>query len=81
MTRFQRLAAATVIASFVLVVIGVAVRATDSGVACPHWPGCFEGRSQQWCGNAKEREKRNKRGSRAVAKKKAPTVSLSIRRP
>ncbi len=43
MTRFQRLAAATVIASFVLVVIGVAVRATDSGVACPHWPGCFEG--------------------------------------
>ncbi len=43
MTRFQRLAAATVAASFVLVVIGVAVRATDSGVACPHWPGCFEG--------------------------------------
>ena len=43
MTRFQRLAAATVVASFVLVVIGVAVRATDSGVACPHWPGCFEG--------------------------------------
>jgi protoheme IX farnesyltransferase len=42
-TRFQRLAAATVVASFVLVVIGVAVRATDSGVACPHWPGCFEG--------------------------------------
>ena len=26
-----------------LVVIGVAVRATDSGVACPTWPGCFEG--------------------------------------
>ena len=23
--------------------IGVAVRATDSGLACPHWPGCFEG--------------------------------------
>ena len=43
MTRFQRLAAATVIASFVLVVIGVAVRATNSGVACPNWPGCFEG--------------------------------------
>jgi protoheme IX farnesyltransferase len=42
-TRFQRLAAATVIASFVLVVIGVAVRATGSGLACPHWPGCFEG--------------------------------------
>ena len=43
MTRFQRLAAATVFATFVLVVIGVAVRATDSGLACPHWPGCFEG--------------------------------------
>jgi heme o synthase len=43
LTRFQRLAAATVFAAFVLVVIGVAVRATDSGLACPHWPGCFEG--------------------------------------
>jgi protoheme IX farnesyltransferase len=42
-TRFQRLAAATVAATFLLVVIGVAVRATDSGLACPHWPGCFEG--------------------------------------
>ena len=43
MTRFQRLAAATVAATFVLVVIGVVVRATDSGLACPNWPGCFEG--------------------------------------
>ena len=43
MTRFQRLAAATVAAAFVLVVIGVAVRATDSGIACPVWPGCFPG--------------------------------------
>jgi protoheme IX farnesyltransferase len=43
LTRFQRLAAATVAAAFVLVVIGVAVRATDSGVACPVWPGCFPG--------------------------------------
>ena len=43
MTRFQRLAAATVAAAFLLVVIGVVVRATDSGLACPHWPGCFEG--------------------------------------
>jgi protoheme IX farnesyltransferase len=42
-TRFQRLAAATVATTFLLVVIGVAVRATDSGLACPHWPGCFEG--------------------------------------
>ena len=43
MTRFQRLAAATVAAAFLLVVIGVVVRATNSGLACPHWPGCFEG--------------------------------------
>jgi protoheme IX farnesyltransferase len=43
LTRFQRLAAATVVAAFVLVVIGVAVRATGSGVACPTWPGCFPG--------------------------------------
>ena len=43
MTRFQRLAAATVATTFLLVVIGVIVRATDSGMACPHWPGCFEG--------------------------------------
>jgi protoheme IX farnesyltransferase len=42
-TRFQALAAATVATTFVLVTIGVVVRATDSGMACPHWPGCFEG--------------------------------------
>jgi len=42
-TRFQRLAAATVATTFLLVTIGVAVRATDSGMACPHWPGCFDG--------------------------------------
>jgi len=44
MTRFQRLAVATVVTTFGLVAIGVAVRATDSGLACPTWPGCFEGR-------------------------------------
>jgi len=43
LTRFQRLAVATVALTFALVVIGVVVRATDSGMACPHWPGCFEG--------------------------------------
>jgi protoheme IX farnesyltransferase len=43
LTRFQRLAAATVATTFLLVVIGVVVRATDSGLACPNWPGCFEG--------------------------------------
>jgi len=43
LTRFQRLAAATVAAAFLLVVIGVVVRATESGLACPNWPGCFPG--------------------------------------
>jgi protoheme IX farnesyltransferase len=42
-TRFQKLAAATVVTAILLVTIGVIVRATASGTACPHWPGCFEG--------------------------------------
>src|SRR5439155_22680019 len=42
-TRFQKVAAATVTTTFLLVVIGVLVRSTDSGVACPTWPGCFPG--------------------------------------
>jgi protoheme IX farnesyltransferase len=42
-SRFQRLAAATVATVFLLVTIGVVVRATASGEACPHWPGCFAG--------------------------------------
>jgi len=42
-TGFQKLAAATVVTTFLLVTIGVVVRATDSGMACPHWPGCFDG--------------------------------------
>jgi heme o synthase len=43
LSRFQRLAAATVATVFLLVTLGVIVRVTSSGVACPHWPGCFEG--------------------------------------
>ncbi|HET7029968.1 MAG TPA: heme o synthase [Candidatus Limnocylindrales bacterium] len=43
MTRFQKLAAATVVTAILLVTIGVIVRATGSGTACPHWPGCFDG--------------------------------------
>ncbi len=38
---FQRLAAVTLASSLVLVAVGGAVRATDSGLACPTWPGCF----------------------------------------
>jgi protoheme IX farnesyltransferase len=42
-TRFQKLAAATVVTAILLVTIGVIVRVTESGVSCPNWPGCFEG--------------------------------------
>ncbi len=45
MTRYQRLAALTVLTTLVLVIIGVVVRATNSGMACPTWPGCFEGQA------------------------------------
>ena len=41
MTRFQRLAAATVVTTFLLITIGVIVRATDSGLGCPDWPFCY----------------------------------------
>ena len=38
---FRRLAVVTACLSLVLVAVGGAVRATDSGLACPTWPGCF----------------------------------------
>ncbi len=41
MTRFQKLAATTLGTAILLVTIGVIVRATDSGVACPDWPLCY----------------------------------------
>ena len=40
MTRFQKLAAATVVTTVLLVTIGVVVRATGSGMGCPDWPLC-----------------------------------------
>ena len=43
MTRFQKLAIASVATTLLLVTVGVVVRATGSGTACPTWPGCFEG--------------------------------------
>jgi heme o synthase len=39
-TRFQKLAVATVVTTVLLVTIGVVVRATDSGMGCPDWPLC-----------------------------------------
>ena len=41
MTRFQRLALVTAIATYVLVVWGGVVRVTDSGLGCPDWPLCY----------------------------------------
>jgi protoheme IX farnesyltransferase len=40
LTRFQKLAAATVVTAILLVTIGVIVRATGSGLGCPDWPLC-----------------------------------------
>jgi protoheme IX farnesyltransferase len=40
LTRFQKLAVATVVTALVLVTIGVIVRATGSGMGCPDWPLC-----------------------------------------
>jgi protoheme IX farnesyltransferase len=39
-TRFQKLAAASVALALLLVTIGVVVRATGSGMGCPDWPLC-----------------------------------------
>ncbi len=40
MSRFTRLAAATVAMTFVLTIVGVVVRSTGSGLGCPEWPTC-----------------------------------------
>ena len=41
MTLYAKLALAAAVATFVLIAVGGLVRATDSGLACPDWPGCF----------------------------------------
>ncbi len=43
MNRFAKLAVAAAVATYVLIVVGGLVRATDSGLACPDWPLCFGG--------------------------------------
>jgi protoheme IX farnesyltransferase len=40
LTRFQKLAAITLGTTILLVIVGVIVRATDSGLGCPDWPLC-----------------------------------------
>lgn len=41
MNRFQKLAVLTLATALGLVVIGVIVRATHSGLGCPDWPFCY----------------------------------------
>ncbi len=40
MSRFAKLALATTATTLVLIALGGLVRATDSGLGCPTWPGC-----------------------------------------
>jgi protoheme IX farnesyltransferase len=40
MSRFHKLALAAVVATYVMVLIGVVVRSTGSGMGCPDWPLC-----------------------------------------
>ncbi len=40
MTGYQRLAVATCVATFLLIIIGAVVRTTGSGLGCPDWPKC-----------------------------------------
>ena len=40
LSGFQKLALASVIATWIMVVIGVVVRSTGSGMGCPDWPLC-----------------------------------------
>ena len=40
MSRFQKLALIAVVSTYVMVVIGVIVRSTGSGMGCPDWPLC-----------------------------------------
>jgi heme a synthase len=41
--RFVQLAAANVVGLWLIVGSGAAVRLTDSGLGCSHWPGCEQG--------------------------------------
>ncbi len=40
MSRYQKIALVAVLSTFVMVVIGVVVRSTGSGMGCPDWPLC-----------------------------------------
>ncbi len=40
MTALRRLALATAIGTYLLIVVGAIVRTTGSGLGCPDWPLC-----------------------------------------
>jgi len=40
-TRFQKLAAVTLVTALALVTLGAVVRVTASGLGCPDWPFCY----------------------------------------
>lgn len=40
MSGFPRLILASIVATWLLVVVGAVVRASGAGLACPEWPGC-----------------------------------------
>lgn len=42
MTRYQKTAVATVLATFLLIGVGGFVRAAGAGLGCPDWPRCFD---------------------------------------
>ena len=39
--RFQKVAWTTIVAVYILILVGASVRASGSGMGCPDWPTCF----------------------------------------
>ncbi len=47
----ERLAVATLVCTFVLIVVGAYVVTTGAGLSCPTWPGCFSDADKGLVGN------------------------------